>query len=273
MTVATSTSARDLDNVIKKVAGADDGYRASSAYRELFSAAGREGISGLKRDSDESIAIQAAWEEVRLTVPEKQGPKVYRPKKDKLVWFVGFLEARSRSTVPKWWAESVHDARANRRDNIYGGEPTKSPYHNAGLKFVNAPIGTTVKQNGKQCSVHVGDASIVLPSELVDLCDDGSLCEHVSATFTKSECFIAIHGDVGYPHVVACVDRNSGKTRWKSRACGCWWGGATGVHIGWVTVIVHDDRVSMFGKSSIGFYAHGFSRDKGKTLFRFSSSF
>ncbi len=275
MTVTTSTSAQELDHLIKKVTVAGGGSRASLAYRELFSAAGPEGISVLKRDSDDSIAIQAAWEEVRLTVPEEQGPKVYRPKKNKLVSFVGFLEARSRSTVPKWWAECVRDARAHRRDNIYGGKPTKSPYHNAGLKHVNAPIGTTVKQDGKQCSVHVGDASIALPSELVVLSDDGSLYRNVSATFTKKECFVAIHGDVGYSHVVACIDRESEKIRWKSKACGCcWWGGATGVSIGGgvVTVVVHEDRVAVFGKSS-GFYAHGFSRDDGKTLFRFSSEF
>ncbi len=270
--LASTVSAQPLDDAVKKVTNAE-GSDVSLAYRELFSAVGPQGLILLRAHPDKSIAIQAAWEEVRLTVPVEFGQKVFQPEKEKLVWFVGFLEGRSRSVVPEWWVESVLGSMANRRDNIYGGDPKKSPYHESGLEYVYAPVGTLVKKEGKQFSVHVGNNSIAIPYELLKyrLSDDGSLHDSVSATFTENECFVTIHDDVGYEHGVACVDRHSGKVRWKSKACGCWWGGASGIHVGWVTIVTQKDRVTVFGKSSVGFYAHSFFQADGKTDFRFSN--
>ena len=62
----------DIDQKIQAVLQADDNYRAHLAYRALFKASGAAGLSALKLHGNDGIAIQAAWEEVKLTVPEKK---------------------------------------------------------------------------------------------------------------------------------------------------------------------------------------------------------
>jgi hypothetical protein len=67
---------------------------------------------------------------------------------------------------------------------------------------------------------------------------------------------------------------DSKKLVWKSEACGCWWGGASGIHESWVSLIpTVDGRVFLFGSASIGFYAHGFDASNGKPLVRFSNNY
>lgn len=263
----------NIEEIVNKLNNVKYSHEAASLYRSLFEAAGKDGLSALKRSRYDSIAIQAAWEEVTLSVPEKEGPGVYHPDKDKLNRFLEFLEERAKVNVPKWWAEIVVDARANRRNNIYPGNPTKTPYHNAGLDFITAPHDTIIKKDGDSYVLKIAKNSIKLPDQILQKSDDGSLYGSFSGYFTSKHCFVAVHNSVGYSHDVACIDRSSGKVVWNAEACGCWWGSATGIHESWVSVTLQKDRVLVFGAASIGLYAHAFQANNGKTIFRFSSGF
>ena len=127
------------DEVVRRLGGLEDLHESKEAYRLLFATAGVDGLSRLQTVHDDSIAIQSAWEEVTLTVPVKDGDRAYRPDTQKLSWFLGFLQGRARVSPPDWWRESLLDARANRRDNIYAGEPKLVPYRRAVIKWVNCP--------------------------------------------------------------------------------------------------------------------------------------
>jgi len=243
-------------------------------YRKLFAVCWKAELETLSTNKNDSIATQAAWEIVTLTVPEQNGPKAYRPNPKKLQWFIGFLEGRNRIVTPKWWREVVLDARANRRDNIYPGELKKRIYHRSDLKGVRCPVGASVTETDKTVTHRHGDDSITLPEELLCRADSGALWCNVSCTFTDERCFVAVHDNVGYSHDVACIDRKTGSIVRKSKACGCWWGGTTGQHHSWVTFVLSDDgRLFVFGSGSVGFYAHGFDGSNGKTLMRFSSNY
>src|SRR5262249_42532767 len=122
-------------------------------------------------------------------------------------------------------------------------------------------------------SLIIGKDSIKLPDEILQKSDDGNLFGSISGCFTPNYCFVAVHDDVGYPSAVACIDRSSGKLLWKAEACGCISGFAMGRHQSWVSVIVHEDRVFVFGAASVGFYAQAFRSDSGKTIFQFSTDF
>jgi len=276
-----------VEEAIKKVNAAEDLPTASLHYRELFAIVGKNGLQRLQRSQDDSIAIQSAWEAVKLTVPELKGTEVRRPNKEKLAWFVELVATRSGTTVPEWWAEVIQDARAHPQGNIYPGKPSKSPYHKSGFQFVNkplslfkqvnVPIGTTVGADDRRITLESRDDSITIPRELVVLHDYGFLLNedlssvdnmissvnNVSAAFTKDRCFIVLHDTLRNEPVVASVDRTTGNVVWKNRACGClFFGFNSGERFhGWVSVIVHDDRVVVFGKASSAIYAHGFQRD------------
>ena len=153
-------------------------------------------------------------------------------------------------------------------------QANETPYHNAGPRFANAPKGTTVRKDGDSYILQIGKDTIAIPDELLPKLGDGEIWCNVSGHFTTTHCFLAVHEDVGYPHNVACINRMTGTTEWKSKACGSWWDGVEGTgFISWVAVVVDDERVVAFGSTSTGFYAHGFRLDNGKTLFQFSSSF
>lgn len=264
----------NIEQLSVNVINAKDSVKVATLYRSLFTVAGNDGLSALKRSRYDSIAIQAAWEELTLFLPEMKVMKVYRLDKDKLNRFLGFVEGRARVKIPKWWAESVIETRAHRRSNIYPGRPSKIPYHyHAGMKYITAPHDTTVKKDGNSYILRIAKNSIRLPEEILQKTDHGDLSGSFSGCFTSKHCFIAVHGDAGYSHDVACIDRSSGKLIWKSEACGCWWGGVYGVSESWVSVTVQEDRVVVFGASSMGIYAQAFRADNGNTIFRFSDSF
>jgi hypothetical protein len=245
----------------------------AKGYRILFGKVGADGIRRLQADTHDGIAIQAAWEEVALTVPEKEPERSVRPDRHKLDWFLGFLEGRGRVKAPEWWAEMLLDSRANRRDNIYPGSPKDMPDHRAGLDDVEAPRDTTLKRDGDKIILKVRKESVSIPEAILRKCDSGRVCCSVSALITPSRCYIAVHEDVGYSYPLYCIDRLTAKIVWKSEVWATWWGGASGVHHMSVAVTEQNNRIVVFGAAATGIHVEAFQRDDGTNLFRFSSSY
>jgi hypothetical protein len=274
LALSTLGNSDEIQHMLAKYDDIEYSHQYGEFYRSLYAACDSTTLVRLTTNSNDSIATQSAWETVTLSVPEEDGPKVYRPDSKKLAWFVGFLEGRNKIVVPEWWREIVLDARANRRNNIYPGKSTVQPYHRSDIEWVRCPVNASVIEKDRVVTYRTGQDSITLPEELLDRSDSGNLSCNISCTFTETKCFVAIHDDVGYSHDVACVDRETNTLVWKSEACGSWWGGATGQHESWVTVVPTDNgHVFVFGASSIGFYTHGFDTNDGKTLLRFSNNY
>ena len=271
---STSANSDEIDRILAKFDNVKYSHQYGELYCSLFGACDATELVELNTNKNDSIASQSAWERVAMTVPKEGGKKVYRPDAARLNWFIGFFEGRNRVSAPEWWRTIVLDARANRRDNIYPGKPKEQPYHRSELKWVKCPVDASVEENERVVTYRNGDDSIVIPEELLDRADSGELSCNISCVFTDDNCFVAVHDDVGYSHDVACLDRKSGKVVWASKACGCWWGGATGRHESWVSLVPTDDgRVFVFGSASVGLYAHGFDSSTGKTLVQFSNNY
>ncbi len=263
----------EVERRVEDVLQAKQPEDTERACRALFQAAGAAGLPKLKLYRHDGIAIQAAWEEVALTVPEEEGAGAFLPDKGKLGQFLGFLEGRTRVKVPKQWEQVVLDARANHRRNIYAGGLVQGwPYHMAGLDDVRAPLDTTLQKQDEKVLLRVGQDSASIPRELLGKDDSGSLWCNVSAAIHADRCYIAVHGDWGYPYDLACIDRASAKVLWKSRVWGTFWGNAGGQSIERVAVTVQSGRVVVFGASG-GVNVEAFNADDGTNLFRFSSSY
>ena len=272
--ISASTNSNGIARILAKFENVEYSHEYGELYRSLFTACDASELAALSANKNDSIATQSAWEQVAMTVPKEDGKKAYRPDAAKLNWFLGFFEGRNRVSAPAWWRTIVLDARANRRDNIYPGKPKEWPYHRSELKWVSCPTTASVTEDKRIVTYRNGDDSIVIPEELLDRADSGKLSCNISCTFTKTNCFVAVHDDVGSSHDVACLDRKTGNVVWKSKACGCWWGNATGQHESWVSLVPTDDgRVFVFGSASVGLYAHGFDASNGKTLLRFSNNY
>jgi hypothetical protein len=265
----------DVNTLVQQIATLKDPYRASKMYRRLFQKVGDEGIRLLQSHPQDGIAIQAAWEEVRLTVPEKEPETAVRPDRHKLDWFLGFLEGRARLKTPKWWSEVLLDCRANRRDNIYFLQPGQPLYDKIGPDehFVYGPLDTRLKFERERAVLSVGKQSTTIPVDLLRKDDSGKVACDVSALTTASRCFLAIHEGVGYPYDLVCVERTTGKVLWKSKAFGTWWYAASGPHRFCVTVVEQHRRVIVFGSGVTGAHVEAFRSEDGANLFRFSTSY
>jgi hypothetical protein len=260
---------RSVAEIVQAVVGAEGPFAAAEQYRALFLAAGAKGLADLKLSPHDSIAIQAAWQEVNVTLPAKNpedgNPVVFRPDRDKLNRFFGFLEGRGRFHAPKWWADSLLEARANTRSDIY------FPACDSADK--RAPPLAAVVTKGDKSVLYVGKDSVVLPAELAQKETGGK--EIFSALITSNNVYVAKYDNALYPYTLARVNRADGRLVWKTEGWGSWWyqiGGSVGrAH---VAIELQGDHVLVFGVSGLGLiHAEAFRADDGKSLFRFSNTY
>ena len=129
------------------------GFRLTEAYHALFAVAGPQGVKRLQSSPCDSIAIQAAWQEVVLSIREGELPHTINIDPDKLRQFVAFLESHERLKVPPAWANFVMASQANRRNNTFPGHVLSmfSLYHAAGFQNTRASLDTTLAATAIGC--------------------------------------------------------------------------------------------------------------------------
>jgi hypothetical protein len=267
-----SAAPTEEEKQVKAILAAKDPSDAETGYHALFKSATTSGLRRLQTNPSDTIAIQAAWQEVELTVPERP-ERVVRPDRDKLSWFLGFLEGRGRVQAPQWWAEAVLDARANRRGNVYAGGVGKADPRMARPNAAAPPHQATLGHKDGKPVVWVGSVSAPIPRDLDEKLKTGASIYKVSALITSSHCYVAVYGPVGCPYRLTCVERSSAKTRWVAEVWASWWYPFSGYHRGWVEVTEQGNRVVVFGVASVGFHAEAFRMEDGANVFRFSNSY
>src|SRR5262245_15020188 len=78
----------NVEKLIQEAVSATGFGAPATQYRALFAAVGKQGLFDLQSSPHDSIAIQAAWEEVTLSVSEDDGPSGYHLDPSKLRWFL-----------------------------------------------------------------------------------------------------------------------------------------------------------------------------------------
>jgi hypothetical protein len=280
----TNQFSPEIEKQIKGILAAKYPYDTDSPglakrYRTLFQSVGPQGIRQLQSYPHTGIAIQAAWEEFTLTVPQK-GEK---PDREKLSWFLGFVEGRAHLQIPQWWADSLLNSGVqfnwiaikpgNPRCIIHPALPKEALYHKVGLDFVKAPKNTTLKKEGDKIRMSIGNESVLIPIDLLDKFDNGEFICNVSGLMTPRRCFLAVHNDTGGKYTITCVDRMSGKVIWQNETMDIWWAAGSGMAMMWVTVTEQNGLVVSFASNSTGAHIEAFQLEDGKNAFRFSSTF
>jgi len=249
---------------------AKSGREAAHAYEQFFKQFGTAGIKALKEQSNESFALRAAWEEVRLTVDEKRSELDVLVNAQVLNRFLGFLEGRLRRNAPDWWQDLLLRARAFGRDNIvFLGKCAY--YHKAGLGF-HGPRDTSVEKVDGGFLLKIGMDSVSIPKVVIDEGEKHSgPC--ISAVCDSHSCFVAIHGQACFPYTLFRVDRETGTVQWKTRV----WAegeliGGYGPTYHCTALILEKERILVFGAGTC-LYVEAFDPKNGKDIFRFSTSY
>jgi hypothetical protein len=269
----------DLEKEIQKILAAkytyatSDGPGVAKGYEDLFRRVGPAGIRELKKHKNPGVALRAAWEEVRLTIPEKrqvnQGPGM-PVEADALERFLGFAKTRLAARVPGWWQRALLGAEAHRRDNIYFTSSQDDMYEDAGAG-IRAKPGISIVRRGKELLATIGEDSIVLPEGIAE--NAGSR-DHFSAGLASTYAYVALHPSWAKGYDLFRLDRQLGKVAWKTDV---WAYGMRmfylGPHFHNVTVIAQEQQVTVFGGSTGVLYVESFKAADGRTLYRFCTGY
>ena len=241
-------------------------------YHTLFNNVNPDELGPLQTHREDSIAVRAAWQTVVFSAPDNGSEGEQRPDRRRLDWFLGFLQGRLRIQTPSWWSDALLDCRA-RSGYVRPGDFRKPTCHKAGAGELRAPADTALKQDGDTVTLTVGNESAPLPKELLAKTDTIPHRPTITVLMTPSRYYIAVYSQVGFFHDLACVDRSSGKTLWRSTVRGAWSGAFSGCHKANVTITEQGERVVVFGCALTGIYVEVFQSADGSVVSRFASSY
>jgi hypothetical protein len=268
-----SLDSRDAESRIQAILKGD--AETGENYRQLFRAASDDQICAFKKHSADNFAIQAAWEEVVRTLPEKSEQAV-RPNRERLVSFLAFLEKRGHIKVSKWWAEAVLDSESYGRQGVHPnaiGRGFVDPRFKRDTKLAPLPIGGMLVKNGPILSLQLGSATAALPEDIAERIGYRYPGDRVTGLITDSRVYIAGYADCKTPYKLACIGRTGGGLRWTVEGRGSGWSGNLGgYYFHLMEVVEQKDRVVVFGLE-MGDYVEAFRADDGVSLFRFSSDY
>jgi hypothetical protein len=277
---------------IQKLLAATKPQQAKEINDRVFARASSDLLKRLKQDASANVAVRAAWEQVRRTVPETPGPNHVQPNPKKVERFLGFLEGRSHLSLPDWWQRALRSMVAYGRDSWSSSERIESArypdvsYPDTGIRTkaietekrtvspfpILAPPNTRVTRLGNNFELRNESRRALVPMSLLQDYAGRNLLE---PTLTPTECFLALRSygsDCEYPLVA--IDSQSGQVRWKSVV----WGqyspvGSSGTRYYRVSILLDEQRVIVLGAGTDGAHIEAFRRDTGASIFRFSTSY
>jgi len=252
----------------------DFSYESRLDYQEMFNSKSADEIGELRESRDDSLATQAAWQLVKLTIPMDRDSEWHPVGKTELNEFLKFFEQRNHKTIPDWWRSEIAKCGAYVRTQPFAARfgSSESLYGSPDKNWAQYPPHLSIREKNAEIILTENENSISIPRRYLR---DGKFRDSVNSAFSDDRCFLAIHGCTGFSHDLVCLNRKSGKIEWEADVCGyATWGGTSGHHESWVTVETTDDgRVFVFGCGNGGFYAHGFQISNGRSLVHFASNF
>jgi hypothetical protein len=281
----------ELQDKVQEVLQAPTDWEMHRRCRSLFEAAGTEGLRELKLHQHDGIALQAAWEEVLRTIPEKESESTGRPDWVQVNCFLDFMEHRGLE-IPGWWKEMFQvEIGAQRRDNIwFRMSELLGFYHEAGLGSIRAPKDTTLERlpiPGRFISgfkyppdegatiLKIGQESVTLPDSIAAEIRDRLELECISGLILADKCYLAIHSRQIGRYSVVCFKCNSDEILWRTQVSGSPFLVSIRGGLGdqWVSLTQQKIGIVVFGVTDMGAYVEAFDAKDGKNLFRFCTSY
>jgi hypothetical protein len=261
-----------MQSVIDQIVRSTDVEEVQKSYKLLFRDAKADLIRALKNHANDGLALRAAWEDVRLTVPVEEPKHAVRPGARQLQRFLGVVEGRLKITLPSWWEAVVRDCQANHRSNIYFEERKEFVWDNINVGL-RAPAGTSLVKSDDKVVIKVGNQSCSVPFRIIDASRKrGHNC--ISALITDDKCFLETHYLCCAQYKVLCLDRKDGTLVWEAPVWSNPRGhGYSGISYHWVQLVRDRNNLFVFGVGPNELYVEGFDTGSGKNLFRFNTDF
>jgi hypothetical protein len=266
------------------IASTDDTpYVLNTFFVRTLRTADWETLSKLQASHDTSVAIQAAWEHVRRSLPnERPEYEGHRPPsldQKAANRFLGFVEGRLPVTVPPWWQELILKGRGHAHvDGSHWHEFKGSSlgrYYEQGVGDRNEDVllvgpGIRVERYTPELlELDIGGKVIGFPMRTTVRCN-------VSAAIVKDGVYVAVsHSWTSATSQIVAVDADRKEVIWKKMIWGevplVFRSGAGGFH--WIDFRSTASEVIVFGAMDDVVYAEAFAIADGKPKWRFSSTY
>jgi hypothetical protein len=240
-----------------------------------------ERLSELQCDRRAAIALRAAWERVRRTVPNNKEQKANHPDPDSVSRFLGFVEGRVRVAIPKFWENGIRRAVKNQGSRIWFERGKRPEPGDITYKQVRPELwaaeGITVEARGLPLYVSDGDMSVRLATDIFTSKWKVPFAR-ISVDLAGEKYFLGHYSCFREPFHLHRVAAASGDIEWSSRVSA---GVDLGDTIGYVgptsrhsVAIAHaDDAVVVFGLDFDAAYIEAFDPTNGTNLYRFCTAY
>lgn len=280
--------AEQVDSVDVIVSARSKG-ELSAAFRSLLDECSPEFLSRLKTHPNAGVALQAAWESVRRTLPAEAAmrtdgsPDAVAMDRRQLQRFLGFAEARFRLVLPEWWDNTVATGYAFDRDTLaFSVCERLKPYHRIQVDQDDR-VSDVLVSNGWEVSrsnngdlvVMKAEQSCRIPRRIEDHVKRERPIDAIACCVDEGQCVVAFHAEFGGGYPIFVLDCASSALIWSAEV----WGGspvpgASGRgHTQLVTIVVRNEIVYVFGVTDFGAYIEGFGVADGQSVLRFSTSY
>lgn len=260
------------ENPVAAVSGADTPAELRERNIKRFSGQSDRVLDEIECESNDSVAVRAAWERVLRTFPPERKEEATEVNSREAARFLGFLKGRLRIPIPGWWAMALAHIKAYDARAIFGDDPNTLQYRATDAGYTS-PTDTHIRRAGQRILVRTSSGDIEVPSAALDP-DENTLIDSISVAYDEKQCYLALHSRVASPYRLVCVGRATHDVRWRSNV---WASGGlvarSGPGFHRVSVHCEAERIFVCGYSDEGAYMESFCAASGDNLFRFSTSY
>ncbi|MEX0712665.1 MAG: hypothetical protein WD278_09965 [Pirellulales bacterium] len=254
---------KQVDRIIEAISASKPPLEFETLFREfdtLLAGGTAAELEQLRFHKNLSIALSAAWEEVRLAI--RRLPRG-TPVDLGTARFLGYVEGRLGVPVPEIWGNVVAGARAQDR----GLAKFKRPDTGYG----RAAPGISVTRRGNSLFLQSGDVLVPLPLDVRK-----QLPNDMSVQLGQQEGYVAVSDSMlasSFP--LFRIDPQSGEILWKTEV---WGSGFTPIQSGvgfyhWVGLVREKELLIVFGVDFHAAYIEGFAVADGSNVFRFTTAY
>ena len=307
-TLSESPNQHAARDSLQRVLSAETSSDLHKAVAHLVAKASRKQLQEYKTHSHNTIALHAAWEEVKRSTSFTRGQllklkngnerdKMVKMDRGALLQFSGFVEGRLRVAPPAWWLVKLRRAKTYwKADNslwfprvhkwFFRGNRIAPYSKNKGEVHALMTLDLTPISGGA-LQVTLGKRSCKIPSQFLKEAKKEygptagnfgptTWMEDVGLTvwMDANRCIFGFHDGLATGFTLHCIDRRSSALIWSTELWGYFYGASGARFSHWVEMRRSDDTLCLFGIDATGIlYIEGHSMKNGKNLFHFTTAY
>jgi hypothetical protein len=254
------------ESLLKTIAQQESREKVLQAYKDLFAAFDETERRTYLTDSNDGLAVYAAWQRFKLHGFREAKPDRL-PISQAVQRLVGFLEGRLHVSVPKPWEDGCVKSKGNDDGSVYFPQVLDMKFEQSPSGYRVAP-GDQADLKAEMLVLKSGDDTCELPVKILQHMDKAVVC-NLAFLITPDYCYLAEYDrSIGFSYPLTCFHRRKEEALWTTTV----WANQTSIVQGqglhWAKLVLQPERIFVFGSSGIEQYVEAFDLADGKNRLR-----